>query len=61
VGVLYCSTRTIARWKRRVEEEGVQAALGTPPTSSRLGSWWSEKETSPLEYQAPLAPTDPLR
>lgn len=42
VGVLYCSTRTIARWKRRVEEEGIQAALGTPPPSSRLGSWWSE-------------------
>jgi putative transposase len=42
VGVLYCSTRTIARWKRRVEEEGIQAALGTRPTPSRLGSWWSE-------------------
>lgn len=42
VGVLYCSTRTIARWKHRVEEEGIAAALGTPPTPSRLGSWWSE-------------------
>jgi putative transposase len=42
VGVLYCSTRTIARWKRRVEEEGIQAALGTPPPPSRVGSWWSE-------------------
>lgn len=42
VGVLYCSTRTIARWKRRVEEEGIEAAWGTPPPSSRLGGWWSE-------------------
>jgi putative transposase len=42
-GVLFCSTRTIARWKTRVEAEGVGAVLGpaVPPTS-RLGSWWSE-------------------
>jgi len=42
VGVLYCSTRTIARWKRRVEEEGIAVALGTPLTAARLGGWWSE-------------------
>jgi len=42
VGVLFCSTRTIARWKRRVEEDGIRAALGPPPPTSRLGSWWSE-------------------
>ena len=42
VGVLFCSTRTIARWQRRVEEDGIQAALGIPPPSSRLGGWWSE-------------------
>jgi transposase len=40
--VLYCSTRTIARWKRRVGEEGIEAALGIRPTPSRVGSWWSE-------------------
>lgn len=42
VGVLFCSTRTIARWQRRVAEDGIQAALGTPPPSLRLGGWWSE-------------------
>jgi putative transposase len=42
VGVLFCSTRTIARWKRRVQRDGVSTALELPPTTSRLGSWWSE-------------------
>ena len=42
VGVLFCSTRTIARWKRRAEEEGIGVALGPAPPCSRLGSWWSE-------------------
>ena len=42
VGVLFCSTRTIARWKRRVQRDGIEAALGIPPPLSRLGSWWSE-------------------
>jgi len=42
-GVLMCSTRTIACWKRRVECEGVRAVLGPPPAAaSRPGSWWSE-------------------
>lgn len=42
-GVLFCSTRTIARWKARVELEGVSAVLGPPlPPASRLGPWWSE-------------------
>lgn len=42
VGVLFCSTRTIARWKRRVEQDGLGATLGTLPSTSRVGSWWSE-------------------
>src|SRR5689334_5301176 len=42
VGGLFCRTRTTVRWKRRGEEEGIQAALGAPLTSARLGSWWSE-------------------
>jgi Homeodomain-like domain len=38
---LFCSTRTIARWKRRVETEGISAILGPPvPPASRLGTWW---------------------
>jgi transposase len=42
-GVLFCSTRTIARWKTRVEAEGVSAVLGAvgAPTSG-LGGWWSQ-------------------
>lgn len=42
-GVLRCSTRTIARWKSRVECNGIRAVLGPPPAdASRLGNWWSE-------------------
>jgi hypothetical protein len=36
-GVLCCSTRTIARWRSRVESEGISTVLGpTPPPASRL-------------------------
>jgi putative transposase len=39
--VLFCSTRTIARWKARVEVQGVGAVLGPPPRSQpRVESWW---------------------
>ncbi len=42
-GVLFCSTRTIARWKHRVEAEGIEAVLGRAPfVPSGLGAWWSE-------------------
>ncbi len=41
-GVLFCSSRTIARWKSRVELEGITAILRpAPPPGSCLGSWWS--------------------
>jgi putative transposase len=42
-GVLFCSTRTIARGKTRVEIEGVGAVLGpvVPPVGG-LDRWWSE-------------------
>jgi transposase len=41
-GVLFCSTRTIARWKIRVQDVGVTAVLGPQPTPQpRLGTWWS--------------------
>jgi putative transposase len=41
-GVLFCSSRTIARWKSRVELEGITAILRpAPPAGSYLGSWWS--------------------
>jgi putative transposase len=56
-GVLFCSTRTIARWKRRVETEGISAILGPPvPPAARLGPWWSEavahwvQEYSPRDF-----------
>jgi len=40
--VLLCSSRTIARWKSRVELEGIPAILRpAPPAGSYLGSWWS--------------------
>ena len=40
--VLFCSSRTIARWKSRVELTGVSAILRpAPPPDARLGSWWS--------------------
>lgn len=35
-GVLFCSTRTIARWKTRVEIEGVGAVLASSPQAA---SW----------------------
>jgi Homeodomain-like domain len=42
-GVLFCSSRTIARWKSRVESDGVRVVLGPPPpATSRVGTWWSE-------------------
>ena len=42
-GVLFCSTRTIARWKSRVESEGLAAVLGPPPpVTAGVGAWWSE-------------------
>jgi putative transposase len=42
-GVLMCSTRTIARWKSRVECDGIRAVLGPPPAeTARLGNWWRE-------------------
>jgi transposase len=42
-GVLFCSTRTIARWKTRVETEGIGALLGPSlPPAAGLGGWWSQ-------------------
>src|SRR3954453_13449962 len=42
-GGLFCSTRTIARWKIRVEVGGMSAVLGPAPApTSRVGSWWHE-------------------
>src|SRR5215813_9138332 len=41
-GVLFCSTRTIARWQTRVELEGIGAVLGPAgPPAAGLGGWWS--------------------
>ena len=40
--VLFCSSRTIARWKSPVELAGVSTSLRpAPPAGARLGSWWS--------------------
>jgi putative transposase len=35
--VLFCSSATTSRWKRRFEAEGVDAVLGRPPGRSRSG------------------------
>src|SRR5689334_21487619 len=41
-GVLFCSSRTIARWKSRVELEGVRAILRPAPLpDSCRGNRWS--------------------
>lgn len=40
--VLFCSTRTIARWKTRVQEQGVTAVMEWQPQPQlRWGHWWS--------------------
>jgi putative transposase len=56
-GVLFCSTRTIARWKTRVETEGLGALLGpSVPPAAGLGGWWSQvvaawvTECSPRDF-----------
>ena len=36
-GVLFCSTRTIARWKSRVECDGISVVLRAPPL--KLHGW----------------------
>src|SRR5690242_6999276 len=42
-GVLFCSTRTIARWKSRVETQGVSAVLSSSPqAASWLTLEWRE-------------------
>jgi putative transposase len=42
-GVLFCSTRTIARWKTHVETQGVQAVLSSSPQASPwLALGWRE-------------------
>ena len=42
-GVLFCSTRTLARWKTRMEIEGIGAILGpTLPPALGPGVWWPE-------------------
>lgn len=42
-GVLFCSTRTIARWKTRMEIEGIGAILGpTIPPGLGPSVWWRE-------------------
>jgi transposase len=43
-GVLFCSTRTIALWKTRVESEGIGAVLAPAPQAA----WWLHREWSAL-------------
>jgi len=44
-GVLFCSARTIPRWKSRLEIEGIEAVLGPrlPPRSSKNPSFISRR------------------
>lgn len=56
-GVLFCSTRTIARWKTRVETEGVCTVLTSSPQASPwLALGWRElvaawvTECSPRDF-----------
>jgi transposase len=38
---LYCSTRTVARWKRRFDQGGLEALRGRRPGPAGLGSGWA--------------------
>jgi putative transposase len=38
---LYCSTRTIARWKERFEQGGLAALPGQPPGARARGAGWA--------------------
>lgn len=52
--VLYCSSRTIARWKGRFEQGRISALLGLPPgPPSRLGSSWLAQILTWVTQQSP--------
>lgn len=54
--VLFCSTRTIARWKTRMEIEGIGAILGpTIPPGLGPSVWWRE---AVADWVTTLSPRD---
>lgn len=54
--VLYCSSRTIARWKGRFAEGGVPALLGLPPgPPPRLRDSWRARVVTWVTEQTPRA------
>jgi putative transposase len=54
--VLYCSSRTIARWKGRFEQGRVPALLGLPPgPPPRLGDSWLALIVAWVTQQTPRA------
>jgi putative transposase len=54
--VLFCSSSTISRWKRRFEAEGVDAVLGRPRGRRRSGVYiWA---TLVVRWVLTLSPTD---
>jgi len=56
VSVLYCSTRTIARWKRRFEQGRVAGLLDRPRgTPVRLGQQWVQTLVQWVTEQTPRA------
>src|SRR5713226_1093921 len=53
-GVLFCSTRTIARWKTRVESESIGAVLApSPQAASWLNMGWSALVASWVTERSP--------
>jgi len=54
--VLFCSSRTVGRWKGRFEQGGVESLLGLPKGPGRFfGSRWAELALHWLTKQTPRA------
>jgi transposase len=53
--VLFCSSRTVARWKRRFEHGGVEALLGRPSSTPLFAGRWPALVVSWVLSKTPRA------